>query len=306
VAVHDLHHNRSLAKDPRTPLAHDATHSDTNSWHDDRRCDAGDTSRVIRSCTGSHHPAPAGTDVRGRNRQDLQGIENTKPVEPQTSPEQGYHFMADMTDKVIEHMRYSKSVAPQKPLFIYSPHHAPKQWSEKFKGQFDAGWEKVREATYARQLKLGIIPPGTKLTARPEWWRLGIRSRMIKRNFICASRASQAVLVGDRLRQRVPLLHRQQGRDRRPLVAHGSDQECRRFNGHLLRTDRATRKGEQLDPDVTRQRLVHLFPLICPDRDLLRPQLETRGYRARGNLTVAMVQPASELRQTIRARYPAR
>ena len=103
-------------------------------------------------------------------------FENTKAVEPKTSPEQGYHFMTDMTDKAIEYMKYSKSVAPQKPLFMYfapgaahAPHHAPKEWSQKFKGQFDAGWEKVREATYARQLKLGIIPPGTQLTPRPEW-----------------------------------------------------------------------------------------------------------------------------------------
>ncbi|RPJ10713.1 MAG: arylsulfatase [Deltaproteobacteria bacterium] len=103
-------------------------------------------------------------------------FENTTAVEPKTSPEQGYHFMTDMTDRAIEYMKYSKSVAPQKPLFMYfapgaahAPHHAPKEWRDKFKGQFDAGWEKVREATYERQLKMGIIPPGTKLTPRPEW-----------------------------------------------------------------------------------------------------------------------------------------
>jgi arylsulfatase len=103
-------------------------------------------------------------------------FENTTAVEPKTSPEQGYHFMTDMTDRAIEYMKYSKSVAPQKPLFMYfapgaahAPHHSPKEWRDKFKGQFDAGWEKVREATYERQLKMGIIPPGTKLTPRPEW-----------------------------------------------------------------------------------------------------------------------------------------
>src|SRR5262245_30964879 len=69
-----------------------------------------------------------------------------------------------------------KSVAPQKPVFLYfapgaahAPHHAPKAWREKFKGQFDAGWDAVRAATYQRQLQMGIIPPGTKLTPRPEW-----------------------------------------------------------------------------------------------------------------------------------------
>lgn len=103
-------------------------------------------------------------------------FENTRAVEPATSPEEGYHLMTDMTDRAINYIKYSKSVAPQKPFFMYfapgaahAPHHAPKEWSRKFKGQFDQGWEKVREETYARQLKAGLIPANTKLTPRPEW-----------------------------------------------------------------------------------------------------------------------------------------
>jgi arylsulfatase A-like enzyme len=103
-------------------------------------------------------------------------FENTTAVEPGKTPEQGYHFMTDMTDKAIEWLRYNKSVAPQKPVLLYfapgaahAPHHAPKEWRDKFKGQFDAGWDAVREATYRRQLKAGIIPKDTKLTPRPEW-----------------------------------------------------------------------------------------------------------------------------------------
>ena len=103
-------------------------------------------------------------------------FENTKAVEPDKSPEEGYHFMADMTDKAINYMQYSKAVAPDKPVFMYfapgaahAPHHAPKEWSTKFQGKFDAGWEKVREDTYQRQLEMGIIPKDTKLTPRPEW-----------------------------------------------------------------------------------------------------------------------------------------
>ncbi len=103
-------------------------------------------------------------------------FENTTPVEPNKTPEQGYHFMTDMTDRAIRWMKYSKSVAPQKPVLLYfapgaahAPHHAPKEWRDKFKGQFDAGWDQVREETYQRQLKMGIIPPETKLTPRPEW-----------------------------------------------------------------------------------------------------------------------------------------
>jgi arylsulfatase A-like enzyme len=103
-------------------------------------------------------------------------FENTTPVEQTTTPEKGYHFMTDMTDKAIQWMKYSNSVAPQKPFLLYfapgaahAPHHAPKEWRDRFKGQFDNGWDKVREETYQRQLKLGVIPPGTKLTPRPEW-----------------------------------------------------------------------------------------------------------------------------------------
>ena len=103
-------------------------------------------------------------------------FENTVAVEPNKSPEEGYHFMADMTDKAINWMRYCKSVAPQKPFFAYfapgaahAPHHSPKEWREKFKGKFDAGWDAVREATYRRQLKMGVIPPDTQLTPRPDW-----------------------------------------------------------------------------------------------------------------------------------------
>ncbi|RED23250.1 arylsulfatase [Flavobacterium cutihirudinis] len=103
-------------------------------------------------------------------------FENTKAVEPDKSPEQGYHFMTDMTDRAINWLEYSKSVAPQKPVMLYfapgaahAPHHAPKEWRDKFKGQFDKGWDVVRQETYERQLKMGIIPKGTKLTPRPDW-----------------------------------------------------------------------------------------------------------------------------------------
>ncbi len=103
-------------------------------------------------------------------------FENTTPVEPDRSPAEGYHFMADMTDRAIGHLRYVKSVAPQKPVLMYfapgaahAPHHAPRAWRDRFKGRFDAGWEAVRQQTYERQLELGVIPPGTQLTARPDW-----------------------------------------------------------------------------------------------------------------------------------------
>jgi arylsulfatase len=103
-------------------------------------------------------------------------FENTKPVEPEKSPEEGYHLVTDMTDRAIAWMRYSKSVNPDKPVLLYfapgaahAPHHSPADWRAKFKGQFDKGWDAVREETYQRQLKLGVIPPDAKNTPRPDW-----------------------------------------------------------------------------------------------------------------------------------------
>jgi arylsulfatase A-like enzyme len=103
-------------------------------------------------------------------------FENTTPVEQDKSPEEGYHFMTDMTDKAIARMKFAKTVAPKKPFFMYfapgamhAPHHVTKKWRDQFEGKFDMGWEKYREIVYNNQLKRGIIPKGTKLTPRPDW-----------------------------------------------------------------------------------------------------------------------------------------
>jgi len=87
----------------------------------------------------------------------------------------GYNFMTDMTDQAIGWMKFQKSLTPDKPFFIYfapgathAPHHVPKEWIEKNKGRFDGGWDKMREATLARQVELGVVPKGTKLAAKPK------------------------------------------------------------------------------------------------------------------------------------------
>ena len=79
-----------------------------------------------------------------------------------------------MTDKAINWVRQQKALMPDKPFFIYfapgathAPHHVPKEWSDKYKGKFDQGWDKLREETFARQKALGVIPPDAELTARP-------------------------------------------------------------------------------------------------------------------------------------------
>lgn len=101
--------------------------------------------------------------------------EGTTPVEMKKTPEQGYHLLADMTDKAIKWIGQQKSLTPDKPFFIYfapgathAPHHAPKEWADKYKGKFDQGYDKLREETFARQKKLGVIPADCQLTARPK------------------------------------------------------------------------------------------------------------------------------------------
>src|SRR5450432_4134819 len=100
-------------------------------------------------------------------------FENIKPIEPPHDAKD-YFFEKDMADKAIERIRLLHSLAPDKPWVTYfapgtahAPHHAPKDWIAKYKGQFDQGWDRIREETFARQLTMGVIPPGTQLTPRP-------------------------------------------------------------------------------------------------------------------------------------------
>ena len=91
----------------------------------------------------------------------LRFYEGTTPVEPEKTPEQGYHLTEDMTNKAIRWIRQQKALMADKPFFMYfapgathAPHHVPKEWSGKYKGKFDQGWDKLREETFARQKKL--------------------------------------------------------------------------------------------------------------------------------------------------------
>lgn len=86
-----------------------------------------------------------------------------------------YHFMTDMTNQAIKWTSAQKSLTPDKPFFTYfapgathAPHHVPKEWIAKYKGKFDQGWDKLREETLARQIKLGVVPAGAKLAPKPE------------------------------------------------------------------------------------------------------------------------------------------
>jgi arylsulfatase A-like enzyme len=101
---------------------------------------------------------------------------DNSPVEMEVPKgrEADYTLNESLADEVIKYINKQKSVTPDRPFFIYyapgathAPHHVPKEWIDKFKGQFDQGWDKYREETYQRQLRLGVIPADTELTPRP-------------------------------------------------------------------------------------------------------------------------------------------
>lgn len=86
-----------------------------------------------------------------------------------------YHLMTDLANQAIKWIQFQKALTPDRPFFTYfapgathAPHHVPKQWIAKYKGKFDQGWDKLREETLARQIKLGVVPAGTKLAPKPE------------------------------------------------------------------------------------------------------------------------------------------
>jgi arylsulfatase len=99
----------------------------------------------------------------------------TEAVSPPAKPEEGYHLTRDLANDCIAWMRRQKSIAPDRPLFVYfspgathAPHQPPLDWRGKNKGRFDMGWDKYREETWKRQLEMGVIPKGTTLTPRPK------------------------------------------------------------------------------------------------------------------------------------------
>lgn len=100
------------------------------------------------------------------------------------APDPKYHLMTDLANQAIKWANFQKALTPEKPFFIYfapgathAPHHVPEEWSVKYKGKFDRGWDKLREETLARQKQLGVVPPETQLAPKPQaikdWNALG-------------------------------------------------------------------------------------------------------------------------------------
>ena len=125
----------------------------------------------------------------GETNQWYPGVyENLNPIEV---PEvEGYHFMSDMTDKAITWVKKQQSLSPEKPFYMYftpgavhAPHHVPQSYIDKYKGQFDEGWDVIRQQIFEKQKKLGVIPPDTKLADKApvvkDWDKLTKQEQMI-------------------------------------------------------------------------------------------------------------------------------
>jgi arylsulfatase len=102
-------------------------------------------------------------------------VENTRPVAP-PSNDPGYILEHDLADHAISWLDEQHALAPDKPFFLYyaspsahAPHSAPREWMLKFRGKFDRGWDAMREETFERQKRLGVIPSDAKLTPRPDF-----------------------------------------------------------------------------------------------------------------------------------------
>jgi arylsulfatase len=100
-------------------------------------------------------------------------VDGLVQVDPPLDP--NYHFTTDMTNQAVAWVKSQQSLTPDRPFFVYfapgathAPHHVPPEWIEKYRGKFDQGWDKLREATLARQIEMGVVPWNTKLTPRPK------------------------------------------------------------------------------------------------------------------------------------------
>jgi arylsulfatase len=99
-------------------------------------------------------------------------VHDNHQIDPPATPEEGYHLSDDLSDRAIGFIRDAKVVDPDKPFFLYlapqaghAPHHVPKEWSDRYEGRFDGGYEAIREEILARQKELGLLPEDTELSA---------------------------------------------------------------------------------------------------------------------------------------------
>jgi arylsulfatase A-like enzyme len=110
-------------------------------------------------------------------------------------PEEGYHLSEDLADKAIQFIYDAHVNAPDKPFFLYhapgaahAPHQVAKEWIDKYKGAYDAGWDHYREVVFENQKRLGILSADAELSPRdpdvPEWDTLSEEERRLYARFM--------------------------------------------------------------------------------------------------------------------------
>src|SRR5262245_56378238 len=117
-------------------------------------------------------------------------VQDNSQTEPEKTPEEGYHLTPDLVEKAKAMIADAKQIALSKPFFLYfalgamhSPHHVPKEWADKYKGKFDAGWDAYRKQVFEKQKELGIIPQNTELSRHDpdvqDWEKLSADERKL-------------------------------------------------------------------------------------------------------------------------------
>lgn len=143
-------------------------------WHNTPEWETGPAGPFDRWPTGLGFEYFYGFQGAECSQWDPTLTENTRPYLRPEGGADGLHLDQDLADRAIAWMRLQKAANPDRPFFMYyatgsahTPHHAPKEWIERYRGHFDHGWDRQREMTFQRQRELGIIPPDAELTPRP-------------------------------------------------------------------------------------------------------------------------------------------
>ena len=157
-------------------------------WHETAPWEVSTSGPFFRWPTNSGFDKFYGFIGGETNQWDPMIFDGTTVVEK--SDDKDYHFTNDITDQTIDWVRKIDSLTPDKPFFVYyapgavhAPHHAPKSYIKKYKGQFADGWQAMREKTIQRQKAMGLIPQNTELPPMPEdlknWATLSKKERLI-------------------------------------------------------------------------------------------------------------------------------
>jgi arylsulfatase A-like enzyme len=187
----------------------------------------------------------------------------TVAVEPPATPAQGYHLTTDLANDAIKWLHQHDAVASDKPFFLYfatgathSPHHVPAQWIDRFKGQFDQGWDQLRAQVYAREKTTGSIPANADISPRPKeipaWDSLTPEQRKLvtRQMEIYAGFLAQADYETGRVLDAV----KEEGHMDNTLVLYIVGDNGATMEGNLYGTDRRTPQGTPETPEsqVTR------------------------------------------------------